>query len=159
MEEGRLALLRAEMWAQIGDIETIYAKVKKRQEGEEDAYLESLAYQLHNLYCAFEDLFKRVAHCFENQIDDAARYHLVLLKRMAIAVEGVRPALLSSEGHRLLENMRAFRHLFRHAYSYDLDVRKVKLVLEDALRLKVIYREDVERFLKNIEGESSDTIT
>lgn len=38
----------------------------------------------HNLYCAFEDLFKIVAETFENHIQDKSKYHQELLKRMDI---------------------------------------------------------------------------
>jgi hypothetical protein len=55
--------------------------------------MESLGYQLHNLYCAFEDLFKIVSETFENHIQDKSKYHQELLKRMTISIEGVRPPL------------------------------------------------------------------
>ena len=111
--------------------------------------MESVGYQLHNLYCAFEDLFKIVAETFENHIQDKSKYHLELLKRMAISIEGIRPRLLSQECFLLLDNLRSFRHLFRHAYSYELDERKLKIVLEDAASLRSIYQTDVDTFLNS----------
>ena len=80
MDKARLALLRAEMSAQVRQIDEIYGKIAERKEGKGQADVESLAYQLHNLYCAFEDLFKLVAGTFENRIDEARRYHVELLK-------------------------------------------------------------------------------
>lgn len=153
MEKERIALLHADIESQSRQIENIYGKLKERGEGPGQVYLESLAYQLHNLYCAFEDLFKVIAGTFENRIDDQPRYHLELLKRMTISVEGVRPAFLSQECYRLIDNLRAFRHLFRHAYSYELDERKVSLVLEDAIRLKEIYPKDIQTFLNQLKGK------
>lgn len=150
MEKAKLALLRSELKAQLREIETIYAKVEERRSGKDKAHLESLAYQLHNLYCAFEDLFKIVAAFFENQIEDKIRYHLELLKRMTINIEGIRPALLSQESYQLLDTLRAFRHFFRHAYTYELDERKIMVVLEDALKLKTIYQKDIDLFLHGL---------
>lgn len=98
-----------------------YEELEERERKRGKAAIESLGYQLHNLYCAFEDLFKIVAAAFENHIEDKSRYHLELLKRMAIPIEGIRPALLSQESYTLLDNLRSFRHFFRHAYSYELD--------------------------------------
>ncbi len=60
MEEERLSLLKAAVEAQKKEIDRIFAKIEKRHRGAGEAYVESLAYQLHNLYCAFEDLFKIV---------------------------------------------------------------------------------------------------
>lgn len=37
----------------------------------------------------------------------------------------------------------------KHAYAYELDARKIHIVVEDAGKLKVLYRKDVEAFLDN----------
>jgi len=151
VEKERLTVLRAEIKAQMQQIEGIYTKIEDRNRRRDKAAMESLGYQLHNLYCAFEDLFKIVAETFENQIQDKSKYHQELLKRMAIPIEGIRPRLLSQECFLLLDNLRSFRHLFRHAYSYELDKRKVKIVLEDAFALRKIYRTDISVFLNSFE--------
>jgi len=153
MEEERLSLLKASIEAQRREIERIFAKIEERRHGKSVAELESLAYQLHNLYCAFEDLFRIVADFFENRIDDRARYHRELLWRMKVSIEEVRPALLSEESYRLLDSLRAFRHFFRHAYSYELDPRKVALVVEDALKLRELYQRDIDYFLEQLRPE------
>ncbi len=149
MEKARLAVLKAEIKAQMQEIEGIYTKIEDRKRKKDKAAMESVGYQLHNLYCAFEDLFKIVAETFENHIQDKSKYHQELLKRMAISIEGVRPRLLSQECFQLLDNLRSFRHLFRHAYSYELDERKVKIVLDDAFTLKGICRNDIDAFLNS----------
>jgi len=151
MEKGRLSLLRASIKAQGTEIERIFERIEERRRGKGEANLESLAYQLHNLYCAFEDLMKIVADFFENHIDDSAHYHSALLWRMKMPIEGVRPALLSETSYKLLESLRAFRHVFRHAYSYELDPKKLALVVEDALKLRRLYQGDIDRFLGQLQ--------
>jgi len=151
MEKGRLSLLRASIKAQGTEIERIFERIEERRRGEGEANLESLAYQLHNLYCAFEDLMKIVADFFENHIDDSAHYHSALLWRMKMPIEGVRPALLSETSYKLLDSLRAFRHVFRHAYSYELDPKKLALVVEDALKLRGLYQRDIDRFLEQLQ--------
>jgi len=148
VEKERLSTLKAAIEAQLGEIDRVYERIEKRRTGQGPAYIESLAYQLHNLYCAYEDLFKIVAEYFENQIEDETRWHQELLWRMTLSIEGVRPALLSRESFRLLDSLRAFRHFFRHAYTYELDPRKVRLVLEDALAVRKKVLDDVHRFLQ-----------
>ena len=151
MEKERLAVLKAEIKAQIQEIEGIYTRLEERNRKKDKAAIESVGYQLHNLYCAFEDLFKIVAETFENQVQDKSQYHIELLKRMTIAIEGVRPPLLSQGCFLLLDNLRSFRHFFRHAYSYELDERKVRIVLEDAVALRETCRNDIYAFLKSFE--------
>lgn len=153
MEEERLSLLKSSIEAQKKEIDQIFARIEERCCGEGEVYLESLAYQLHNLYCAFEDLFRIIADFFENRIEERAKYHRELLWRMKIPIEGVRPALLSEESFRLLDSLRAFRHFFRHTYSYKLDPKKVALVLEDALKLREIYHDEIDRFLKQLQPD------
>ena len=149
MEKEGLAILKAEIKAQTKEIENVYVKLEERKREKGKAAVESIGFQLHNLYCAFEDLFKLVAETFENHIQDKSRYHVEILKRMTLAIEGVRPPLLSPESFALLDNLRSFRHLFRHAYSYELDERKMRIVLEDASKLSDAYRRDVDAFLRS----------
>lgn len=152
MDEAALSLLKADVTGQVREIEKIYGKITQRSRNfkEEPARLESLAYQLHNLYCAFEDLFKIVADYFENYIKEPSVWHRELLRRMSLDVEGVRPAVISETSYNLLNELRAFRHFLRHAYSYELDPVKIGVVLERAFELKDLYKEDIETFLEKI---------
>ena len=150
MEEEKFSILKSELAAQWDEILKIYDRIEERKRKRGVHGLESLAYQLHNLYCAYEDLFKIVAGFFENNIEERSKYHVELLKRMKLTIEGVRPALLSEESFRLLNSLRSFRHFFRHAYSYELDRRKVFIVLEDALTLKETFKSDLENFLSKL---------
>lgn len=85
-----------------------------------------LSYQLHNFYSGMEDLFEEVAKVFENYVEEREKFHIKLLKRMKLNVEGVRPNLLSEKSFKVLNELRKFRHIFRHAYDYELDAGRVK---------------------------------
>jgi len=151
MEKERLILLESTIRSQVEIIEAIYSKIEERKSKRGKWVVENIGYQLHNLYCVFEDLFKIIAREFENNVDDKSKYHFELLKRMSITINGIRPRLLSDESFHLLNNLRSFRHFFRHAYSYELDKRKVDIVLEDALKLKGIYKADIEDFIQSLQ--------
>jgi len=155
MERIEFNLLKAQINAQIEEIKKIFNDIedRKKQAKESKAILESLGYKLHNLYCAFEDLFKIVAQFFENQIDDLARYHKELLRRLSLAIEGVRPALISKESYKELAELRAFRHFFRHAYFYELKYEKIISPLQSADKLKSLYEKDISQFFTTIEDE------
>jgi hypothetical protein len=60
--------------------------------------------------------------------------------------------VVSPRFYGLLDNLRAFRHFFRHAYSYELDERKVRIVLDDAYATREIYRDEINSFLELIES-------
>ena len=153
MDSAELSVLKAEIEDQMSTIDAIIQKVENRKHEytERPEFTESLAYQFHNLYCAFEDLLRIVAKFFENSIDDSSRYHIELLRRMRLNIEGVRPPLISSELCAVLDEFRAFRHVFRHAYSYDLDPQKLGLLLEKLELIKKHYPIDIHTFITRLE--------
>jgi len=75
---------------------------------------------------------------------------------MCIPMGGVRPRVISDESFRLLDSLRAFRHVFRHAYGSSLDERKLNIVLEDARALHAGLRADIVAFLRTIHVEDAD---
>ncbi|MDY6969833.1 MAG: hypothetical protein SVR08_14410 [Spirochaetota bacterium] len=68
--------------------------ISMKRETLREEYIVYAAYTLHNIYCAFEDIFKNVAMTFENQINDFSKYHLELLKKMSLSVYKIRPQFL-----------------------------------------------------------------
>lgn len=84
-----------------------------------------------------EDLFQEIAKTFENKVEDPAKYHRELLKRMYMDIPGIRPKSLSLESYRTLDELRGFRHIFRHAYDYELDPERV-----DSLKQKIVVKWD-----------------
>lgn len=148
MEKAKLAILEGELRRQESQIDKIYLKIEDRARYMAGAAgIESVAYHMHNLYCAYEDLFKIITDAFENNIEEGLAYHKELLRRMSVTIKGLRPNLVGEESLELLSELRAFRHFFRHAYAYELDPEKVKLVLEKALKLNKIFRKDLSGFI------------
>lgn len=152
MEKQRFALLKAKVYDQLGEVRKAFQKMHEMADAFELSIerQESLAYRIHNLYSACEELMRLVADSFENRIEDAEKWHAGLLRRMRMEIAGVRPALFSERSYLLLDDLRQFRHVFRHAYSRGLEVRRLKEVLETARELEGIYEADVTRFLKRL---------
>jgi len=151
MEEGAFALLEAALQARRRDIDRVGDRIEERRRtsarGAEA--VDSLGYQLHNLYGAFEQLFEEVARFFENRVDDA-RYHADPIRRMQLDIRGVRPPLLSPATARDLDELRRFRHLFRHAYGTELDSAKVGDLAAKAVDVRNVFARDFERFLASL---------
>lgn len=151
MDKDKYVIFKSDVESQLSIIEKIYKKIIERSRSNHEYSLEGMAYQLHNLYCAIEDVFKIVAAAFENNIEDAAKYHVELLKRMTQSIEGIRPNLVSENAYVLLDSLRSFRHFFRHAYTYELDERKIRIIEDDAMKVKNILFSDIHEFLKKID--------
>lgn len=150
--ESRKAVFLADFRYQREQVAKIYALLQEKQaELKEDGSatqekVESIGYWLHNLYCAYEDLFKLTAGFWENSIVFGDDYHIRLLKRMVVDIEGVRPALLSGESHKMLNDLRGFRHVFRRAYSFGIDAERVLLLMRRILETKDSVLGDLKRF-------------
>ena len=151
MDEARYALLKAEVEDLCGQIDQIYARIEERHSefGNRLESLDSMGYQLHNLYCAFEQVFEIVAQFFENNIA-GEHYHTDLLRRMRLTIEGIRPACISEKAFKLLDELRRFRHFFRHAYVSELEFDKLAHLVEVAEKLRVVFERDRQRFFAEL---------
>lgn len=156
MDAVRLAVLRAEVEAQWERIEQVFLLIEERANGmreDDPASVESVSYQLHNLYSAVEDLMKMVAAAFENSVADASQWHAQLLNRMMLTIEGVRPALFGKDTAVLLHELRSFRHFFRHAYAVPLVFARVAQNVEKARESRALLNRDVRTFLQQLDDE------
>jgi predicted nucleotidyltransferase len=113
--------------------------------------VESIGYWMHNLYCAHEDLFKLVSGFWENNLDVNGDFHINLLKRMLVDIEAVRPALIREKSYAFLNELRGFRHVFRHAYSYGLDDERVTFLLRKTIRERDTVLKDIATFRSKIQ--------
>jgi len=147
-------LFLSEFDYQVGVIQQLFQALEQRLEKLDrentPELVESTGYWLHNIYCAFEDLFKMVSGFWGNHTPVDGEYHIQLLKRMRLTIQGIRPALLSDESYRTLHELRGFRHAFRHAYTYGLDGERVRQLLRRVVQAKTHLLEDLQAFKTTI---------
>ena len=86
--------------------------------------LSALAALLHSFYTGVENIFERVTLELDGEPVQGEAWHRELLLRMKTPTAR-RPALLPEELHDSLNEYLRFRHVFRNAYSFDLDWRKM----------------------------------
>src|SRR6185295_4682768 len=119
----------------------------KIDESESQDSLIVIAYRLHSLYTAFENIFRNISAAFENHLEQAG-WHRQLLQRMRLDLTPLRPSVIDAEAYDRLDEMLRFRHVFRTMYGLDLDPLRLRVVLRKALELKPLYRPQIERFLE-----------
>lgn len=132
MSDDGLRTLRGELELDLERLDALEAKYRlvkdKLARIEPDEFdLVALAHAITNLYGIMENSFTRIAKHFENQVDPAT-WHKDLIMRMMIRVPGVRPAVLTTDQAQLIDQLRSFRHAFRHIYLHDLDPVRLALV-------------------------------
>jgi hypothetical protein len=151
----RVAVLLGYMDNQRAVINTIYDKIEALRLLDESQRVHS-AYLMHNLYNAWEDMFKEISVCFENNVERSSGFHKNILLRMKISIPGIRPHVLSDCSYELLNELLGFRHVFRHAYNYNLDHERLQQLREKILKGRVQIEKDIELFGKYLEGFLSD---
>ncbi len=147
--KGKIQALKTDIKAEMATIERLFAGLPQKNTEPADINQAIITgYYLHNLYNVFESIFRLVAETFENDIPDANRWHTLLLDRMSRDIEGIRPALIGPTAHTALDELRRFRHLFRHLYRDTLEPEGVQKALHQAHTLQTVYQADIERFMK-----------
>ena len=90
----------------------------------------ALAAILHSFYGGVENISKRIALEIDHSVPSGMSSHSGLLDQMARPTD-LRPAVISKDLHERLDAYLDFRHVFRHAYAFDLKWRKMRdLVLK-----------------------------
>lgn len=97
----------------------------------QDVYLDSVALNLHSFYSGLERLFELIARRLDHSFPSSEVWHRDLLLQMGREVEGIRPAVISTQIIVQLDEFRRFRHLIRNVYTINLlPNRMSKLILE-----------------------------
>lgn len=150
MKNNRPAILKSEILRDTEKLEGVFEKFESSythyQQEKEYAYLVESAFHVNRLYTGFERMFGNIAKTFENTIDDNA-WHKSLLDRMSIGIENIRPAFISETSHKHLNELRTFRHFFRHTYDFDLEEEKFAIVASGTRGLKQSIKTDIQNFL------------
>ena len=155
--ETALAVFLSEFDFQVDQIQQIHRRLADKlavfeKQAAAREMVESAGYWLHNLYCAYEDLFKLVSAFWENNVAADGEYHVNLLKRMRIPIKDIRPALLSDAGYAYLNELRGFRHVFRHAYAYGLDDERVHYLMRKTIGAQKPLMTDIKAFRQKLTG-------
>ncbi len=146
----KLLVLKRSIESDLQVIEDLYTKLQSPPltvDIPEDTLI-GVAYRLHNIYSAFENIFTNIAASFENSIDSSGHWHAQLLKRMRLDTMPLRPAVIDERMYIALNEMRQFRHLFRHAYAVILDVDRLNFVLRKGWDLRDAYPNQIGQFLE-----------
>lgn len=114
-------------------------------------HAESLGYTLHNVYNALENSFTQISMSFENHVKDRERWHRELLDKMFLDLMPLRPAVLSLECRSIVNDLLAFRHVFRHAYDLELQQDKLLHLWQGFSSQAPIILSNVEDFSRSLD--------
>jgi hypothetical protein len=113
--------------------------------------LAALAAILHAFYNGIENIFKRIAIALDGGTPKGEFWHSALIEQMA-SPRNNRPVLLSADLNESLQEYLDFRHLFRHAYTFDLHWSKMKHLVIECENILWQFEGELDAFLKKSEA-------
>lgn len=93
----------------------------RRTATDQDAYLNSVALNLHSFYSGLERILELIALELDGGALGGDAWHAELLRQMALDIPDVRPAVLQPDTAIQLDEYRKFRHRIRNIYATNLD--------------------------------------
>lgn len=90
-----------------------------------DICLDSVALNLHSFYSGLERIFELIAGHVDNKFPEGQTWHRDLIIQMASDIEEVRPAVISEDSIKAIDELRRFRHLVRKVYTTSLAPEKM----------------------------------
>ena len=115
----------------------------------------ALAALLHSFYTGIESIFKRIALEIDGFLPAGGRSHADLLVQMSSEISVRKPVV----GDGLRECLGAymdFRHVFRHAYSFDLVWPKMAGLVAECPKTLDDIREQLDRFFGDSPNATAD---
>jgi hypothetical protein len=97
----------------------------------DEDYLGSVGFDLQSFYQGVERVFETIAQSIDRSVPTGEKWHKMLLEQMANEVSGIRPAVISMQTREALDNFRMFRHLAHNIYTFNLDPRRIKSLVEN----------------------------
>ena len=135
MDAGGLIILLKEMEADCAVARDAAQKAAHHLRQESSGRLEACAYELSRFYNVLERMFERICEEFENHFEKRGDFHEKLIQRLALNLEGIRPAFIPQDRAPEVRELKGFRHVMRHAYELTLRADRLAELSRIAERL------------------------
>jgi hypothetical protein len=104
-------------------VEAVYRHWKRAgtEPEDQDAFLNSVALNLHGFYNGVERVMELIAVDLDGATLGGVAWHAELLRQVQLEIPTLRPAVISEETRSLLDEYRRFRHRVRNIYAANLN--------------------------------------
>ncbi len=147
--------IRSEIAKELENIEKLHTELKNLPTGAENRRAEGSV--LHDFYNCCERIFRKIATDINGGFGRSETWHKGLLYRMTIAINDVRPQVLSEELAAELDDYLAFRHVFRNIYGFELKGDRLDRLVAKFGRVSHEFQEQIEEFLDKMEQHDQNT--
>jgi hypothetical protein len=97
-----------------------------------------------SVYSGFERILEDIAQTLDGGVPSGPDFHRDLILQMRAAVPNLRPPVIDAHAAELLDELRRFRHVERHAYSAELREADVERVFALTNELRAAFTQRIE---------------
>ena len=143
--------------AQVDQLLTVYSDLldSARERTPDPVELAALASVLHSFYNGIENMLLCVAKGLDGPVPTGPKWHRDLLLQMGERNDR-RPAVFSPETSRKLDEYLAFRHFYRHAYSFFLDWGEVRTLVLNLGEVWMQVKSEIGAFVQALKSRPDD---
>lgn len=165
MTAKELKLIEARIKEELANINYLLSELEKRgfiakddsgrrilSYADDSFMLRAIGSVLHDFYVVVENIFEIIGREIDEYIPEGLDWHIQLLRQMALEVTDVRMAVISKNTLLRLDKYRAFRHVFRNVYGFNLDAARLKDLLDDLTNTVEQFRQEIEGFLNDLKN-------
>ena len=154
MTKNSLVVLKEEIEREVENLVRLDREMAEILSHPEPSFLETRAAGsvLHDFYSGIEKIFRRIASKIDRDVPSGDDWHVDLLMRMAIPINGIRPKVISEELKEQLGEYLRFRHLFRNIYGFELKWERCKNLGTMLRKVLAAYQAEIREFLNFIDS-------
>ena len=139
-----MASLREKVDVELEHVSTVLDELEKIKDkpGKSIVEMAGIGTFLHNFYTGIENILKQILHDEDIPIPLSDSWHRDLL-----ALASKEKIITETTRARLAKYL-AFRRFFVHAYSFPLDERELKLLVDDVFDTHSTFKEEINAFIR-----------
>jgi len=107
-------------------INRIHIGLQKAKQHSDDYYIDSVALNIHGFYSGIERILTIIAENIDDNVPSGKDWHASLIDQMTKEIVKIRPAIISEELAKQLNEYRGFRHIVRKVYSYNFKPENIE---------------------------------
>ena len=154
MAEKHLEVLKADINREIKSLLELEQEMKdilkEAKNSPRKMEMRAMGSVLHDFYCAAERIFERIGNNIDGELPQGSDWHIQLLERMAIQIEGIRQPIIGGESLENLREILAFRHIFRNVYGFELKWERFRHLVNKLPEITEKFEEDIKSFLSSL---------
>ncbi len=134
--------------AEFENIDTVasdlFAVVKSNKSDYSRVELAAISTFLHNIYNGFENILKRVLLSGQTAIRNTPTWHKEMLK------SSFEKGIIDDDLYNKLSEYLAFRHFFVHSYSFNLNWKALRPLVDNLNHILIMFKSSILSYLNPV---------